>query len=174
MTEAAERLVVAVERLALEPCDRVLEVGCGHGVAVSLICQRLDGGRVLAIDRSAKMVAAARRRNAPHIAAGSAEIRTAALHDADLGEQRFDRVLAVHVPVLLRGDPRRELTIIAGCLADGGSLHVWDQPLDPAEADSTAERVSATLEAHGFHVGTILVEPLASGPAVGVVGRPAA
>jgi hypothetical protein len=117
------------------------------------------------------VVAAASGRNAAHIAAGRAEIRTAALHDAELGDERFDRVLAVHVPVLLRGDPRRELEVIAGCLADGGSLHVWHQPLDPGEADSTARRVSNALEAGGYVVGPILVEPLASGPAVGVVGR---
>jgi SAM-dependent methyltransferase len=174
VARAAERLVVAVERLELEPSHRVLEVGCGHGVAVSLICERLDGGRVLAVDRSAKMVALARRRNAAHIAAGRAEVRTESLDEADLGGQRFDRVLAVHVPVLLRGDPRRELEVIAGCLAGGGSLHVWGQPLDAAAATATAERVADTLESHGFRVDRVLIEPLASGPAVGVVARPRA
>ncbi|CAA9474663.1 MAG: hypothetical protein AVDCRST_MAG13-727 [uncultured Solirubrobacteraceae bacterium] len=173
MTQAADRLVVAVDRLGLEPTHRVLEVGCGHGVAVSLICERLDGGRVLALDRSEKMVAAARRRNAAHAAAGRAEIRTASLHEADLAGERFDRVLAVHVPVFLRGDPARELEVVAGCLTDGGSLHLWAQPLDPAAAGPTAERLTTTLEAHGFAVASVLREPLASGPAVGVVARPA-
>jgi cyclopropane fatty-acyl-phospholipid synthase-like methyltransferase len=35
------RLLWAVEQLAIEPDDQVLEIGCGGGVAVWLICDRL-------------------------------------------------------------------------------------------------------------------------------------
>ena len=60
----SERLRLIVERLDIRPSDRVLEIGCGHGVAATFVCQRLENGHLTAIDRSAKMIAAAKRRNA--------------------------------------------------------------------------------------------------------------
>ncbi len=77
-----ERLRAIVEQLRLRPADRVLEIGCGHGVAATMVCERLDGGRLTAIDRSAKMVEAAARRNAGHVEAGRAEFLVATLEDS--------------------------------------------------------------------------------------------
>jgi trans-aconitate methyltransferase len=69
-SKPSERFVWAVDTLALDPADRVLEVGCGHGVAVSLVCERLTSGRITAIDRSNKMIEMAAHRNREHAARG--------------------------------------------------------------------------------------------------------
>jgi ubiquinone/menaquinone biosynthesis C-methylase UbiE len=115
------RLQRLVERLGVRPDDRVLEIGCGHGVAATLVCERLDGGSYTAVDRSPKMIAAAARRNAAHVAAGRAEFLVMALEALDLGERRFDVVFAARVGLFHR-EPERARGHVAPYLATGGRL----------------------------------------------------
>ena len=115
------RLERLVERLALRPGDRVLEIGCGHGVAATLVCARLGGGRYTAVDRSPKMIVAARRRNAEHVAAGRAEFLVMDLEALDLGERRFDVIFAARVGLFHR-QPARARACAEPWLARGGRL----------------------------------------------------
>jgi ubiquinone/menaquinone biosynthesis C-methylase UbiE len=170
----SERLSWAVGVLGVQRGDRILEIGCGHGVAVALMCEQLADGRghVTAVDRSATMIAAAERRNADHVRAGRASFLTASLHDADLDDARFDKVLAVHVPVFLRGDPVRELEVVSRHLAPGGRLFLPFQPLHATGVRPTIERLAAVLTGHGYRVTGTPTADLASGPAGCVVATP--
>ena len=56
---------VVLDRLPLVGNECVLDAGCGSGRVTELLCQRLPAGRVIALDRSAAMVAEAQRRLAP-------------------------------------------------------------------------------------------------------------
>ena len=124
----SERLLRIVDELAIRPGDRVLEIGCGHGVAATFVCERLDGGRLTAIDRSPKMVDAAAHRNAAYVEAGTAEFLIAALEDADLGDRRFDVVFAVRVGLFHR-EPERAHRLAGRWLAPDGRLRaVFDAP----------------------------------------------
>jgi ubiquinone/menaquinone biosynthesis C-methylase UbiE len=122
------RLQRVVDRLDIQPDDRVLEIGCGHGVAATMVCDRLETGRLTAIDRSEKMVEVAARRNAAHVEAGRAEFCVATLEDADLGERRFDKIFAVRVGLFHR-EPARAHALAESWLAPGGTvLAVFDEP----------------------------------------------
>jgi 2-polyprenyl-3-methyl-5-hydroxy-6-metoxy-1,4-benzoquinol methylase len=148
---ASARLTWAVETLGVEPADRVLEVGCGHGVAASKVCER--GGRLTAIDRSEKMIALATRRNQEHVAAGRARFEAVALEHADSGEERFDKVFGVHVAALWRS--QAALAVVRAHLAPGGALFVISQEpgwRTAADARPFAEEVAAALRARGFTV----------------------
>jgi cyclopropane fatty-acyl-phospholipid synthase-like methyltransferase len=120
----SERLRAIVDALDVHPGDRVLEIGCGHGVAATYVLER--GARYTAIDRSPKMIAAAARRNAPF---EHAEFVVASLEDADLGDRRFDTIFAVRVGLFHR-EPARARALAERWLAPGGALHtVFDVPI---------------------------------------------
>jgi ubiquinone/menaquinone biosynthesis C-methylase UbiE len=124
----SDRLRAVVEALDVQPGDRILEVGCGHGVAASFVCERLDGGHLVAVDRSPKMIEAATRRNIEHVRAGRAEFLVAQLESLHLGDRRFDKILAVRVGLFHR-EPERAHELAARWLAPGGTLHaVFDPP----------------------------------------------
>ena len=123
-----ERLRRIVDELQVQPEDRVLEIGCGHGVAAGMICELLERGRLTAVDRSAKMIAAAQKRNARHVEAGVAEFLVAELEDLGLGERRFDKVLAVRVGLFAR-EPERAHALLQPWLAPDARVHsVYDTP----------------------------------------------
>ncbi len=124
----SERLRAIVEQLDVQPGDRVLEIGCGHGVAASFVCERLDGGRLTAVDRSPKMIEAATRRNLEHVRAGRAEFLVAHLESLDLGDRRFDKIFAVRVGLFHR-EPECAHDLATRWLAPGGVIHaVFDAP----------------------------------------------
>ncbi|HEX5712685.1 MAG TPA: class I SAM-dependent methyltransferase [Solirubrobacterales bacterium] len=171
--KASERFVWAVDTLEIRPSDRVLEVGCGHGVAVSLVCESLTTGTITAIDRSPKMIAMATRRNRKHVDAGRAVLEAVALEDADLGDRRFDKVFAFNVaPFWLQPEPA--LRVVREHLARDGTVFVfWDaRHSAPGRAQELGHELADRLREGGLSVNGVLVENLRPVPAVCVTGRP--
>jgi ubiquinone/menaquinone biosynthesis C-methylase UbiE len=117
----SDRLRAIVDALGIAPSDRVLEIGCGHGVAATYVCERLVDGRLTAVDRSPKMIAAAARRNARF---ANAEFLVRELEDLDLGDRRFDLVFAVRVGLLHR-EPERARALIEPWVAPGGRVETF-------------------------------------------------
>ena len=104
------------------------------------------GGRLTAIDRSAKMIALATRRNREHVAAGRARFATVALEQADFGGERFDKVFGVHVAALWRS--QAALAVVRAHLAPAGALYIVNQlpgRRTRADARAFAEPVAAAL-----------------------------
>lgn len=129
------RLEAIVAELGIRPRDRVLEIGCGHGVAATLVCERLDGGEYTGVDRSAKMVAAARSRNAAY---ANADFVVASLEDLDLQDRRFDVIFAVRVGLFHR-DPQLAHALAERWLAPDGEIRAfYDAAAQPRRASRTA------------------------------------
>jgi SAM-dependent methyltransferase len=145
------RLEWAAELAAPRPGDRVLEVGCGHGVLLSLLADRLTTGQVLGLDRSATMTTAAARRNAAAVARGTVAVRTAELLDAGLDVGWADLVVAVHVGDFWR-PPADGYGVVRRVLAEGGRFLLVDQPLRPGPVEDRVARVAALAGPHGLRV----------------------
>ncbi len=129
MWTMSERLRGVVDQLAIRPGDRVLEIGCGQGVAATMVCQLLSTGTLTAIDRSTKMIEAATRRNAVYVATGKAEFLIASLEDMNLGDRRFDLVFAVRVGLFHR-EPDRAHALLRPWLApDARVCTFFDVPV---------------------------------------------
>jgi ubiquinone/menaquinone biosynthesis C-methylase UbiE len=166
----SERQRWAVEVLEIEPDDRVLEVGCGHGVAVSLVCERLAGGRITALDRSPKMIEEARQRNSEH--AEKVRFVTASVEEADLGDERYDKVFAIHVAALHKPGPA--LDAVQRRLVPGGRLYLFSQApgwksAEPAEAFATD--LARILEEAGLELDRSLVNKADSAFSAAVIVR---
>lgn len=167
-TKIPERLTWAVETLQITPTERILEIGCGHGIAAGLIAEHLTTGRLIAIDRSDKQIATARERYQPVIEAGKLEFHTAALHEATFDP--FDKIFAVNVNVFWL-QPQRELEQLKKILKPEGQLYLFYQPPDASQAHELAAKVRHNLETHGFRVEGVLYQQFAKDMGVAIIGK---
>jgi ubiquinone/menaquinone biosynthesis C-methylase UbiE len=166
-----ERSRWAVGLLGLGPGDRLLEVGCGPGVAIAAAAGR--GAHVVGVDRSPVMIDQARHRNRQAVRHGQVELHAAPVERLpDLGAP-FDAALAVNT-LGFWTDPVAALSTMAGKLRPGGTIAVVSQPRSKgATAEHTraaGEHFRDLLEQAGYEdlrSETLDLDP----PAVCVLGR---
>ncbi|MGW6458466.1 SAM-dependent methyltransferase [Streptomyces sp. NPDC055078] len=139
------RLSWAVGQLAVGPADRVLEIGCGRGVAAALVAERLDTGTITAIDRSAHAVDGARLRNAEQLAAGRVVVRRAALTELSAADGPFDQIFAVNVNVFWTSPADGELDLVRSLLAPRGTFSLFYEPPAAARARELAALLTPRL-----------------------------
>lgn len=142
MSSLSPRLAAIVDALPLRPGMRVLEIGCGPGVAAREVARRLRGGHVLAIDRSKKAIALARAGSKAELASGQLSFRCVAIEDFELAsdEAPFDLAFAIRVGALDGRHPdafERACARIGAALTPRAKLH---RRRRPAAADHLVAR----------------------------------
>ncbi|WP_158579985.1 methyltransferase domain-containing protein [Geodermatophilus marinus] len=162
----SERLAWVAGVVAARPGERVVEVGCGHGVLVSLLVAA--GAEVVAVDRSATMTAAAARRNRAAVDAGTVRLLTAPLVAADLPPGAVDVVVAVDVRAFWT-PPAPEWDVVQRVLAPGGRAVVAFSVMRPGADRSTTDAVARAAAPHGFVVTAVHRGATAPTPAAAVV-----
>lgn len=165
-----DRIRWAVDVLAIAPSDRLLEIGCGNGAAVSQICTILTDGSITAIDRSDKMIRIAEKNNAGHIASGKARFLTASLHEAELRQSRYNKIFAVNVNQFWL-DRDCGMDLMKDMLAPGGAVYVFNQPPAASKLQHIADRTASHFISAGFAVKPVIAHELSPVPGVCIVAE---
>jgi len=158
----------AIDLLEVQPRDRVLELGCGPGVAVRAAAARATEGLVLGVDGSAVMVSQARRRNAGAVRDGRVRLVHARVEElpaltSAVPDEPFDAVLAVN-NVGFWPDPSRRLSEVRELVRLGGRIALVTQPRCPgataATSASAGDDLAELLTGAGFGDLTVHLLPL--------------
>ena len=125
----SKRLLEIIEALPLREGIRVLEIGCGTGVAAREIVRRLGNGYVLAVDRSPKAIELARINSKTEIENGKIKYIQSTIEAFELPktEKLFDLAFAIRVGALDGRHPELEkeaLKRIAKVIKQEGKLFI--------------------------------------------------
>jgi ubiquinone/menaquinone biosynthesis C-methylase UbiE len=142
----------AVRLLDVQPTDRVIELGCGPGVAIAALATRAIRGLVVGVDHSPVMIRQARRRNRAAIRAGRVRLVHTPVESLSISDGPFDAALAVNT-VGMWPDPPARLRDIARLLRPGGRIALVSQPRCPgatAATSAAATELAGLLTEAGF------------------------
>ena len=168
MQQIPPRIRWAVELMDLKPDDNVLEIGCGPGAGAELICERLETGRLFAIDRSESGVDRTKRRCARHVESGRLTVRQIDLATLRVPVKRLTKVFAFNVNLFWVRDCADEVALLHDRLLPGGAVHLFYDTTMPELVPNIVSKASAALSAAGFRVS--LVDQKAP-PVVGIIGK---
>jgi len=160
-----------VDLLAPSDGERVLEVGCGPGVALEL-CLAREGVRAVGVDHSALMIKHAARRNARAVKDGRLVLVEGTI-DASPADALFDRMFSINVIQFV--DRPSFVAQAKVLLKPGGVMATTCQPRHAkatrADALKLAAELTDLMTAAGFtgvRVEELDLEPV---PAVCVIGK---
>jgi arsenite methyltransferase len=118
---------VTLESLALEPGDRVLEVGFGAGDLINRLTRVVAEGSVAGIDYSPDMVRLCSKRFASLIRAGRVELCRATADSLPFGAGSFTKACTVNT-IYFWSDPAVPLNEFRRVLRPGGRLALTFSP----------------------------------------------
>jgi cyclopropane fatty-acyl-phospholipid synthase-like methyltransferase len=131
--------------------ERVLEIGCGPGVALKLVLSRASV-TATGVDHSALMIAQARRRNAKAERAGRLTLIEGTIDDVPSTAGLFDKAFSINVIQFV--DQEAFAARLHALLRPGGTLATTYQPRHAkatrADARKMADKLTRIFAAAGF------------------------
>ena len=163
-----------VELMKLRPNSRVLEVGCGPGLALARCAEIISEGRIVGLDHSPVMIKQARKRLAANGQSDSVDLLVGGVDRLDNWPASFDEVYSLNVIQFIPSKLDfygRVFTI----LDQGGRCFTTYQPrldnTDPGGASWMVEEVTQVMRSVGFEDIVSVNIVAGKSPAVCVVGE---
>ena len=162
-----------MDALCIEPADRILDVGCGHGRSLTELAARAPRGHIVGVDPSELMIEIAEQRNRPLMKAARVDVIHSGVESLPFPDGAFDKAQCVHVLYFWK-DVETSPREIARVLKPGGRLGLlFRTNADPKAIASFPPEiysfpaladVSAALERAGMDIH--LAEDSANQPAL--------
>jgi len=134
-----------VELMELQPDSRVLEIGCGPGLAIARCAAKVTSGRIVAIDHSPIMIDQAQKRLAKAGLTAGAELHVGGIEHLTDWPVAFDRVYSLNV-IQFIADKRDYYRKVFDALDIGGQCFTTYQPRLDNDAPNAAERMADEIE----------------------------
>lgn len=154
------RSLWTIGHLDLVAGDRVLEIGCGPGIATAAADRILTDGHIVGLDHSPLMVRQAARRNRRAVAAGRMAFVEGGVEAIGRFTEPFDKVFSVNVVHLVPDRPAF-FAAVDGILRPGGTVATTYMPPPtnaPADLGALGADIRRLLEDRGYEA--IRVETL--------------
>lgn len=149
------RIRWTVGLLQIDGCKRILEVGCGPGIALKTCAKKSPSCLLTGLDHSDVMIRQAGRRLKSETDRGKVQLIKGELSDLNPDECSFDRIFSINVVQFLP-DTERFFIEQRERLADGGLVLTTYQPRhkNPTSADARqmGHRIEQAMTNAGFSV----------------------
>jgi SAM-dependent methyltransferase len=142
-----------VEKLALKDGERVLEIGCGPGVALKLCLNSGPSVSCAGLDHSEAMIAMSRSRNRGDVKSGRLHLVLGGPEHLEFAGAGFDKVMMINVAMFV-SDRASLFADLKRRMASPGRIVVTHEPRNPGATDADGEafaaKLSGELAAAGF------------------------
>ena len=168
MQQIPPRIRWAVDLMDVKPDDNVLEIGCGPGYGAELICQRLETGKLFAIDRSESGVDRTKRRCAKYLETGRITVRQIDLATLRVPVKRLTKVFAFNVNLFWVRECADEVALLHERVLPGGAVYLFYETKMPELVPNIVTRASEALDKAGFRTS---VREQKAPPVVAILGK---
>lgn len=141
----------AFEFMNVAESDRILDIGCGGGAALSRLSAQIHSGHLVGVDYSSVSVKLARKLNDADIQSGKMEIVEGSVEKLPFADNQFDKIVTVE-SFYFWPAPAENLKEVFRTLKSGGKFFLT---LGIYRSEHMSEEAKESMETYHLFVPTI-------------------